>query len=374
MKGKIAARILLLPALAGFAALFALNFSVIALALVSVSAGILCAPLGALYSFGIVKMISDLSPSALTAAGFFFLFFGCFLSLAELKLAPFCMRCFYRYCSRFMGKRWRRVYSNFNINKFLIAALVLSVLSFGAVYAAQVRSVQNGFESTVIRERLEFGDAKYIYVSTSGLDFEIKHYDGQGILLDYVNDSRIITEEADVNYLRLTQDDSFAISLFARDQFDYKMTLWLPENDYREFYLDSGSGDIALFGTAAGYTEIHTRSGNIKIIDADKQIDAAAISGNIFCDYLEFKHIGNYETRSGDIAITIPEDSGVKLEYRTDEGALLGDLMGQPEDFIGSIDISKTAYSQSENSGELYVTTKNGNLTLSKAETRKETA
>lgn len=373
MEGKYAARILLLPALAGFVVLFAFNFAVIALALVSVSAGLLCTPLGVLYTLGFIKMISDLSPAALMAAGFFFLFFGCFLSLSELKLAPFSTRLFYRYCSRFMGKRRRRVYSNFNITKFLIAALVLSVLSFGAVCAAQTQSVQNGFESTVIRERLEFGDAKYIYVSTSSLDFEIKRHNGQGILLDYVNDSKIIAEESDINYLRLTQDDSFAVSLFARDQFGYKMTLWLPENDYREFYLDSGSGDIALFGTAANYTEIHTRSGSIKITEADKQIDAAAISGNIYCDYREFEDMGSFETRSGDIRITMPESSGIKLEYRTDAGALLGDLMGQPEDFIGSIDIEKPAANpQEDNSGNLYVTTKNGSLILGKSETRKE--
>ena len=365
MEGKYAARILLLPALAGFVVLFAFNFAIIALALVSVSAGILCTPLGILYTLGFIKMISDLSPAALVATGFFFLFFGCFLSLTELKLAPFSTRLFYCYCSRFMGKRRRRIYSNFNITKFLITALVLSVISFGAVCAAQVQSVQNGFESTVIRERLVFSDAKYIFISTSSLDFEIKPHNGQGILLDYINDSRIITEESDINYLRLTQDDSFAVSLFAKDQFSYKMTLWLPENDYREFYLDSGSGDIALFGTAANYTEIHTRSGSIRITEADKQIDAAAISGNIYCDYREFVNMGSFETRSGDIKITMPENSGIKLEYRTDAGALSGDLMGQPEDFIGSIDMEKpAANSQGENSGDLYVTTKNGSLTL----------
>lgn len=366
MKGKIAARIFLLPAIAGFVVLFAVNFAVIALALVSVSVGLLCAPLGGLYTLGFIKVISDLSPAALMAAGVFFLFFGCFLSLSVLKLAPFCIRLFYRYINRFMGKRWRRIYSNFNINKFLILSLVLSVLSFGAVWGAQAQSVNSGFESTVIKERLEFGDAKYIYVSTSGLDFEIKRYYGQGILLDYVNDSKIIVEESDINYLRLTQDDSFAISLFAKDQFGYKMTLWLPENDYREFYLDSGSGDIALFGTAAGYTEIHTRSGSIRITDADRQIDAAAISGNIYCNYCEFENMGSFETRSGDVIITMPDSSGVKLEYRTEGGALSGDLMGQPADFIGSIDIENAAYSETENSGDLYVTTKSGSLTLSK--------
>lgn len=101
---KIAARILLIPALAGFIVLFALNFAVIAIALISVSAGIICAPLGGIYSLGFVKVISDLSPSALTAAGFFFLFFGCFLSLFELKLAPFCARLFLPICLPIYGQ------------------------------------------------------------------------------------------------------------------------------------------------------------------------------------------------------------------------------------------------------------------------------
>lgn len=364
----LAARIALIPALAGFIALFALNFAVIALALISVSAGLLCAPLGGLYSLGLVKVISDLSPSALMTAGFFFLFFGVFLSLCELKLAPFCTRLFYRYCKRLADKRLRRIYTNFTVTKFLIISLSLSVLSFGAVCVAQAAAVENGFESTVIRERLVFSDAKYIYVSTSSLDFEIKRHSGQGILLDYVNDSRIITEESDINYLRLVQDDSFAVSLFAKEQFGYKMTLWLPENDYREFYLDSGSGDIILSETAAMYTEIHTRSGSIKINGATREINAAAISGNIDCDYRSFDGMGSFETKSGDITITMPDGSGVKLAYRTDSGALKGDFMGQPENFIGSIDMEKPA----SLSGELYATTNSGSLTINKAKPQKE--
>lgn len=363
-----AARIAILPALAGFVVIFVFNFLVIALALVSVSAGLLCAPLGGLYTLGFIKVISDLSPTALTASGFFFLFFGCFLSLCVLKLAPFSVRLFYRYSHRLRDKRWRRIYTNFKITKFLILALVLSCLSFVAAWTAQTESVKGGFESTVVRERLVFNDTKYISVSTSGLDFEIKRHNGQGILLDYVNDTRIIAEVSDVNSLKLVQDDSFAFSLFAKEQFEYKMTLWLPENDYREFYLDSGSGDITLFETAAEYTEIHTRSGSIRINGASRQINAATVSGSIYCGYDAFLNSGSFESKSGDIKITMPDDSGVKLEYRTDSGGLMGDLMGQPEGFIGSIDLEKPA----PLSCELYVTTTSGGLTLDKAEPQKE--
>ena len=48
-KAALLARIFFLPAAAGLLCLFLLNFLVITSALVSVSVGILCAPIGALY-------------------------------------------------------------------------------------------------------------------------------------------------------------------------------------------------------------------------------------------------------------------------------------------------------------------------------------
>lgn len=362
LNSTIAARIAAVPAAVGFAALFAVNFGLIGSAVILTSAGLICAPLGLFYAFGWIDIISDLSPYTLVAGGLFLVFFGIFLGLCVLKLAPFCVRALYRYIACFRGKRWRRIYSNFKTGKFAALSILFSAVSLGLTVGMYAVAERNGFEGTVVRDRLVFEDAKYIYLSTSSLDFEIKYHDGQGIMIDYVNDSSIIIEESNKNYLRLVQDDSFAISLFAKEQFRYKLTLLLPKNDYREFYLSSGSGDITLYETAAEYTELHTRSGDIKIYDADGEISAVTSDGNIFCSYSDFKGDESFETKSGSLEVEIPENTGVKLKFRSEEGALSGDLMGQPEDFIGSIDIEKPGRA----GGTLFVTTTKGNLTVNK--------
>ena len=232
-RGAFWARIFFLPAAAGLLCLFLLNFLIITSALVSVSVGILCAPIGALYLLGAIGVVSDLSPAALTAAGLFCLCFGCFLCFFTARFSPFCLRLSQRYFTVLKDEKWRRIYTGRKRNRFMLLFFLLSLFALAAAAEAQYLSKKAGFESTVVRDRLVFETAKYLNISTSGLDYELRFHRGDGILVEYVNDTPMIVEQSDVNYLKLVQDDSFTLSLFAREQFGYKMTVWLPENDYR---------------------------------------------------------------------------------------------------------------------------------------------
>lgn len=359
-KRTLLVRIFFLPAFAGLLCLFLLNFLVIISALMSVSVGILCAPIGALYLLGAIRVVSDLSPSALTAAGLFCLCFGCFLCFFTARFSPFCLRLAQRYFTALKGEKWRRIYGRGKKNGFLLLFFLLSLFSLAAAAETQYLSRETGFEGTVVGERLVFENAKYINISTSGLDYELRFHKGDGILVEYVNDTPMIVEQSDVNYLKLVQDDSFTISLFARDQFGYKMTVWLPENDYREFYLDSGSGDIYLSETLSDYTEIRTRSGNITVNGAVGKLSAYAAEGNISCTYNAFVNAGSFETKSGDIDIRLPDFSGIILEFRTEDGYLDSKLLGLKERFYSSLDAEKPA----PLSKHLYITTESGGVSV----------
>ncbi|MCM1055154.1 MAG: DUF4097 domain-containing protein [Bacteroides sp.] len=354
------AKIFCLPAAAGFLSLFLLNFLIITAALLLVSAGLLCAPIGGLYTMGLLKVVSDLSPAALTAAGLFCLFFGCFLCFFIVRFSPFCFRLFNRYRAALRGYKWRRLYSAGRKSKMIWFALALSALTLAAAAEIQYLSSEAGFESTVVRERLVFNNAKYLKVSTSNLNYELRFHDGDGILVEYVNDTPMIIEQTDANYLKLVQDDSFTLSLFARDQFRYKMTVWLPENDYREFYLDSGSGSITLTETLSDYTELRTRSGNITVTEATEEISAYTIDGVISCAYSAFMNNGSFESRNGNIFIELPDYSGIELVFRTESGYLDSGLLGFEDRFYGSVDAKKTAAL----SRYLYVTTAGGGVSI----------
>lgn len=364
-KKAFAARILFLPAAAGFLCLFLINFALIASVLILVSVGILCAPIGGLYLLGAIKVVSDLSPSALTAAGLFCLCFGCFLCFFIIRFSPFCFRLLQCYHMTLKNERWRRLYGKGRKNGFMYTFLVLSLFTLAAAAETQYLSKETGFESTVVRDRLVFENAKYLNISTSSLDYELRFHEGNGILVEYVNDTPMIVEQSDVNYLKLVQDDAFTLSLFAKEQFDYKMTVWLPENDYREFYLDSGSGNITLSGTLSDYTDLRTRSGNIKVTEACEKLSAYSIYGDISCFYSNFANAGTFETQSGDIDIRVPADSGINLEFRTEGGYLESKLMGYEKRFYSSLDAIKPA----PLSRYLYITTADGGARVEAVDT-----
>lgn len=361
--GVYLARILLIPAAAGFLTLFVINFALTVSALVLLSAGLLCLPVGLLDMTKIIRVLkvaSDLSPVSLAAIGAFMLCAGVFLGFFLCNFSPFSVRLLYRYIAAVKNERWRRIYSNFSFLRLTVISLVFSLLSFGVFMWLHYTDAERGYQSTVVKESLAFPAARYLYISTSGLDFEIKSYDGEEILVEYTNDMPIIVEESSEDYLKLTQDDSFTLSLFAKEQFSYKMTVWLPLNDYREFYLSSGSGNITLEETPSLYTKLRTRSGSIYISNGDKEINAATVSGSISCSYSEFSAAGSFESGKGNIKVSMPEKSGVELRFRTDSGWLDGGLMGLDGRFYGSLDMQKP----SELSNYLYVTTVSGGLIL----------
>lgn len=356
----LAAKMLFLPAAAGFTGLFVLNFVLIALALAFTAVGLLCLPVGVLYILGLLNIISDLSPEALTAAGLFCVCFGCFLGFFIARFAPFCIFLGGKYWAALKGEKMDRLPVWKRKNRGLVLSLVLSLAALGAAVMAQKSALDAGFESTVVRERLVFEDAKYINVSTANLDFELRHHGGEGILVDYVNDTPMLIEQTDENYLKLVQDDSFRLSLFAREQFGYKMVVYLPENDYRDFYLDSGSGSITLNETLSEYAELHTRSGNIIITEATEKVTASTVEGNIYCSYSAFVNAGTFKSKSGNIYLRVPDYSGIKLCFRTESGYLDSRLLGFEERFYGSVDAEKEAGLWRY----FYVTTGSGGLEL----------
>lgn len=351
---------LFLPAAAGFAVLFALNFVLIASALVMLSAGFLCFPVGVLYCFGAISVVSDLAPPALAAAGAFLITFGICLCFGIYRFAPFSASLVSRYIFAIRGEKWRRVYFPKEKRGSLRIMLILSAAFLVFAAGTQLIVSSLGFEGTVIRKSICFENTKYLRISTSGLDFQLKFYEGDEILIEYVNDSDIIVQQADGNYLKLVQDDSFTLSLFAADQFDYHMTVWLPENDYREFYLSSGTGAITLDDTQSRFTEIHTRSGLVTINGASRELSVTSYDGDINCEYIAFVTRGTFTSESGNVSVSMPDYSGVALDFETETGWIDSEIT----DFDGKLYASIETEREAPLTANLYVTTKSGGFSL----------
>lgn len=351
-----------IPAAAGFILLFALHFSFIALMVLLAALGLLAAPLGGLYALGAISVVSDLAPAPLALAGLCCVGLALCFCFTEIRLAPATVRLFHRYTAWLKDQTSRRVWHSGRANAYPLVFLAAAVFCGAMCALTQWLAVNNGFESTVVTQSFEAEKARYITISTTNLDFEIKPYDGDKIRIDYVNDSHVIIEQQDENYLKLRQDDSFTFTLLAKEQFGYKMTVWLPEYDYREVYLSSSSGAVTVDFTSAEYTEIATRSGNITVKEACEKLAATTDSGDIYCKYLAFVTAGNFTADSGDVEIYMPDFSGVTLEFETVCGAVETDLFGEAakEPVYHSVTLERPA----KLSHYLYVTTYSGRLKL----------
>lgn len=358
-------KLMAVPAAIGFILLFLVNFLFAVCALLFTGTGLLASSMGLLYTLGFIRVISDLSPEALAFFGLFLIFSGLFLAMVLSRLAPFCLRLAHKAINSIRGTHEYRLYRYKKAGFLLIVFGVLAIGCASATFFFQKSAVDEGFCGSVAKERLEFDKVRYITVSTNNLDYEIKHTDGDKIIVEYINENPMLVRQSDENYLKLIQDDSFTFTLFAREQFSYKLTIYLPTHDYRELYLSSGEGDITLYSTASEFSSVRTGSGDITLFEATGKIDAQTLSGNIACDYLGFINSASFSTDTGDILIAMPDYSGVDLSFETITGYFTSDFFNREYFYEqGAKKLSRDA----PLTRNLYIKTQSGHFMLMKKE------
>lgn len=356
-------KLTIIPAAIGFLLLFAVNLILVFASLLLGCAGALAAPMGILYGAGIIHVVTDFTPWALVCFGAFCVFTALFLALFISRFAPYCLRLVHRFSNKLRNTVEPRIYRNTKCGFLLVVFPVVAVLALGGTIFLQVRAADGGFTGSVITERLEFDKARYITVSTNNLDYEIKHTDGDKIIVEYTNETPMIIRQSDENYLKLTQDDSFVLTLFAREQFSYKLTIYLPVYDYRELHLKSSSGAVTLASTYSEYAEIETKTGDIEISEASGKLSVKSAGGDISCDYNAFINAGTFKTTDGSIRVTMPDFSGVELEFDTTVGYFTSDFFNEIYDNEqGAQSLSRYA----PLSRHLYVETESGHFSLLK--------
>ena len=328
-KGK-ALRIISLPfALLFFMLLFALNFAYILSALVLLSAGLLTIPAGVIAGVGFITVASDLSPWALIFAGAFCLFAGGAMGLSLSYICTGSAITLHKYL------RWYRPYEkqgslavnhSRRVKRHMTRLFVLCGISLALCAATQLIAVQSGFKSTFLSDRMEFDRVNYITVNTTNLDLTVKMYGGDKIVAEYENDSPIIADLSDNSRLKLTQSDDFTLSLFSLKMFSYKLTLYIPEGEYRELVFSSISGDITAEKLNAEYLELTTKSGSITAEQVDCKLKTLTESGKTTLMFAEFRSTANIQSGSGDISAAIPAGAAVKLDFITDRGTFTSDI------------------------------------------------
>lgn len=362
-KGKVI-RILSLPfAFLWFVFLFVLNFAYILTAVVLVSAGLLSVPVGILCTVNVISVASDLAPPALAFAGGFCLFTGAAMGLSLGWICPASavkLHKYIRWYKPFLKQGSLAIRHSLKAKGYMKLLFGLGIASLIICAGCQIIAINTGFQSTFISERLEFEGVNYINVNTTNLDLTIKTYDGDKIIAEYENDSPIVSDTSDNSKLKLTQSDDFTLSLFSMKMFSYKMTLYIPENNYRELYFGSISGDVRVEGVVAEYLELDTKSGDIYADNLNSKVSVNTESGKVKLSFNAFLNTANITSGNGNTEIILPDFAAVKLDFITNGGRFTSDLFEKKYNSrIG--DVSEEF---GKNPFDLNVTSDTGNLEI----------
>lgn len=237
------------------------------------------------------------------------------------------------------------------INVLLAVTAVLTVIFGGLAYffrGAEHDSAQTGDVMLPMCE--------YIDIEILRLDVELVPYDGKNIRVVYKNELPLELRLGD-NRLIIRESEEFVISLFAGSEAEFGLTVYLPEETYREITVYTGGGNVSVYGADCEKMTVITGSGDIRVENNTSLVNLVTSSGNISLDFAEVVQDSSVQTRSGSAEILLPKDSSVAVEFETDTGECVTEL------FKGNV---YGSYTYSFNGGKrgIFASLESGTLTI----------
>lgn len=200
------------------------------------------------------------------------------------------------------------------VNRLLIFSL-LAALAFGAL----TYKFRNADHDSLFEEAYAFDLCEYIDVDVSRMSVMLIPYDEPTISVAYRNDKPLEFEVGD-NRLSITESNGFVVSLFAGDESEFSLCLYLPKTAYREISVYTGTGNITAGRVDALSLTACTGSGNIICDDAISRLNLSTISGKMDVDFEMVAEGTEINSRRGNVNFTVPPESRFTLDFDTKTG------------------------------------------------------
>lgn len=198
---------------------------------------------------------------------------------------------------------------------FLMIFSLVAALAFGAL----TYKFRNADHDSLFEEAYSFELCEYIDVDVSRMSVMLVPYDEPTISVAYKNDRPLEFEMGD-NKLSITESNRFVVSLFAGDESDFSLCLYLPETAYREIAVYTGIGRIIAGRVDALSLTASTGSGDIICDDAISRLNLSTISGKMDIDLEMVAEGSEIRSRKGNVELTVPHKSGFTLDFDTKTG------------------------------------------------------
>ncbi|MBR1832594.1 MAG: DUF4097 family beta strand repeat protein [Ruminiclostridium sp.] len=198
---------------------------------------------------------------------------------------------------------------------FCIAGAALTA----AGAAIHFRAAESGYAGSVITETAEFEAPRELVAITTSMPITAEYGDTDKVIVSYTGSLPLIfTEEKGM--LRITQNDTFTMTLFSPEAAKSSVHITLPHKVYERISLSSSSGSVTADCLMAGTLEFGTKSGDMRLLGIDERASVRTDSGSVYAEFSSFASDMTIYGGAGDVTLLMPQELSLYLEFFTESG------------------------------------------------------
>ncbi len=206
------------------------------------------------------------------------------------------------------------------VNRLLIVTLAAALI-FGAL----TYKFKDAEHDSAYREDLNFTLCEYIDIELKQLDVTVVPYDGELIGVSYTSNLPLAFNLGD-NRLIITESEKFMISLFTGSDTKYGLNLYLPRTAFREISVYTGTGNVNIGRVDSGVISVLTNTGDIFCDNTVSRVSLSTSTGFIRLDFDTVVSGTDIFSRNGNVDLSLPKKSSVKVNFETETGECSTDL------------------------------------------------
>ncbi len=246
-----------------------------------------------------------------------------------------------------------------------IILIISGVLFVSAAVLLQLFTPLGGFHNKTVRDTKYYENVRELVVISGSIPVELGYTDGELCEVSGVTDLPLIITHEETGELRVTQDDSFTLSLFARDKKNYKISVKIPRKSYGRISLSGSGGDITVYDNISCETlEISTKTGDINLNSADERTKIKTTNGNISLFLSALNGDMTINGGAGDITVTTRKELPFFMEFSTENGSCT--VTGFENEITGRK--GDASFLNGKGGRYLKINTQNGNLSITAKE------
>lgn len=207
-----------------------------------------------------------------------------------------------------------------------------------------------------------FDNVREIVAVSGTLPIKLEQTEGETCEVSWNSGLPLIVSCDEYGTLRITEDDSFTMTLFSKKSAESGVTIRVPIKSYERIKLSSSSGDISCLNLSCESLDVYTRSGDIYVLGANERSKIKSDSGNIYLSINPFVGDMSVNGGAGDIEIDIAESFDLFVEFTTDSGGCLSSGFDVNTDNLRG----DAALLSGKGGNTLKINTTSGNLIINK--------